>query len=66
MKSFNAEYYDPADLAALKVKVDAAKQEMLRENRLDITKQADVTTRATALLKEITSLQKAPGKLRCV
>ena len=57
----SAEYYDPADLAALKVKVDAAKQEMLRENRLDITKQADVTTRATALLKEITSLQKLPA-----
>ena len=34
---------------------------MLRENRLDITKQADVTTRATALLKEITSLQKLPA-----
>ena len=60
-EKLNAEYYDPADLAALKVKVDAAKQEMLRENRLDITKQADVTTRATALLKEITSLQKLPA-----
>lgn len=60
-EKLNAEFYDPADLAALKVKVDAAKQEMLRENRLDITKQADVTTRATALLKEINSLQKLPA-----
>ncbi len=32
-EKLNAEYYGPADLAALKVKVDAAKQEMLRENR---------------------------------
>lgn len=60
-EKLNAEFYDPADLAALKVKVDAAKQEMLRENRLDITKQADVTTRATALMKEINSLQKLPA-----
>lgn len=57
----NAEFYDPADLAALKVKVDAAKQEMLRENRLDITKQADVNARAMALMKEINSLQKLPA-----
>lgn len=60
-EKLNAGYYDPADLAALKVKVDAAKQEMLRENRLDITKQEDVNTRATALLTEITSLQKLPA-----
>lgn len=60
-EKLNAEFYDPADLAALKVKVDAAKQEMLRENKLDASQQADVNARAMALMKEINSLQKLPA-----
>lgn len=60
-EKLNASYYDPADLAALKVKVDAAKQEMLRENKLDASQQADVYARATALMNEIYSLQKLPA-----
>lgn len=57
----NASHYDPAELAAVKVKVDAAKTEMLRENKLDASRQADVTARATALMKEVNALQKLPA-----
>lgn len=60
-EKLNASYYDPADLAALKVKVDAAKTEMLRENKLDVSQQADVNARAMALMNEINSLQKLPA-----
>ena len=60
-EKLNASYYDPEELAALKVKVDAAKKEMLRENKLDASQQADVNARAMALMKEINSLQKLPA-----
>ena len=60
-EQLNASYYDPAELAALKVKVDAAKKEMLRENKLDVSQQKDVNARAMALMNEIHSLKVLPA-----
>lgn len=60
-EQLNASYYDPEELAALKVKVDAAKKEMLRENKLDVSQQKDVNARASALMMEINSLQMLPA-----
>lgn len=60
-EKLNASYYDPEELAALKVKVDAAKKEMLRENKLDVSQQKDVNARAMALMNEIRSLKVLPA-----
>lgn len=60
-EQLNASYYDPEELAALKVKVDAAKKEMLRENKLDVSQQKDVNARAMALMNEIRSLKVLPA-----
>lgn len=57
-EKLNPAYFAPEDIAALKVKVDAAKEEMKRENKLPASEQADVNSRAMALLKEINSLEK--------